>query len=231
MSKMTGSSPASAAASRLTLASMLAVAALGTAGCRKPPVVAESQSPAPTAPPDPSHAGGRSAKSTIDAALLTQTVVVADAFKAAFPNGAKEAAQGGGDALTFTPQRLVSVNPDAGTVALLAKGENPDACHACAGKLRVVYLLAGLANDGSGHPVYFVPLDPPLNQSRWDIDGDGFGQAPQWSFVQDQGVPAIRVTTGYTVQGCTSSAVATYQLKGDGVIEDKGAGRPGKDCG
>jgi hypothetical protein len=153
------------------------------------------------------------------------------AFQAAFPQGATEtisvgggddASSGGGSGddgypLTFTAKTLVPVAD--GVVALVAEGEDPDACHVCVGKLSVTYLKP--TGDG------YAPLDPPVSTM---IDGDGFGGAPDWKVASGSSGPTLRIKTSYGDQGCSATSVIVYRLKPDGIVEDKAASKSGAEA-
>jgi hypothetical protein len=158
----------------------------------------------------------------VDACSKSPPVVteadVAKAFAAAFHGADTETVAD--TALHFEAKRLVPVAD--GLYALVAEGTAVDpntACHACLGKLRIVYL----GRDGGD----FSPVSP---QIRTDLDGDGFGAAPEWKVGQDGDDPALIVTTGYTEQGCTETHTATYRLLPAGPIEDKSKAKQDGEC-
>ncbi len=140
------------------------------------------------------------------------------AFAVAFPSGAKET-DANGSTMTFTAMQLVPVVSDGSVQALISEGSlGDDAAHVQTGDLRVTYL------NSSGDE--FKRPNPRIQEN---LDGDGFGQPPQWKLIHIRGKPAIRVEYGYTDQGCTDTTIKVFILEPSGVHLDQRASKPMKE--
>ena len=140
------------------------------------------------------------------------------AFAVAFPSGATEK-NDSGDTLTYTAKKLVLVVSDGSVQALISEGSQGDnAGHIELGSLRITYLNS--TGDTFSRP------DPRTQET---LQGNGFGQPPDWAIVQLHQKPAVRVKYTYSNQGCTDTTIDVYVLDAGGIDQDKHASKPMKE--
>ena len=164
-------------------------AVLVLAGCQRhdaPAAKSQPGIPAPEKPP--SHAVAYTA-----ADLLT-------AFKEAYGQPAPvETADQNGEKTVYNPAALIDITPEI--VALIAKGEIPDGCHACAGSDSIFYMR----HTGKSFELL----------GKWpSIAGQAeFGHAADWSQRNDlTKYPALMFTRGGGGQGCYSKGFDLVEL-------------------
>lgn len=136
------------------------------------------------------------------------------AFAVAFPHGAT--VQVGDTKLTYQAKQLVPVSSDI--EALIAEGSAEDACHACDGRLKIVYL----SHAGGGLALVGRP-------AGWSMDGNGFGAPPGWSIDRASAVPLLTVKTSDTEQGCETNTINVFRLEPRGVKKDAAASKPAEE--
>jgi hypothetical protein len=116
-----------------------------------------------------------------------------------------------GSALVLTPRRLVPVKDSL--VALISEGvrdRGPDgsACEACAGDLRIDYLVW----NGSG---FALPPKP----VRFDAQGAAKGAPPAWHAAGGPGLPTLTIKTSLDGEGCVATRAATVRLAPAGAVQ------------
>jgi len=127
------------------------------------------------------------------------------AFSRALPQ--KTESNGGGGAFTYSPGGLFKVSEN--TYALVVEGKNSEDCHACNGRLAVLYMVR--SGDEFAAPTEKVSLG--LNEGAW-------GGPPDWEVLQDGANIFLSVQNTYMENGDMECKLKAYRLGANSIISD-----------
>jgi len=149
---------------------------------------------------------GPAPSNQVMAKLKSESPEVANAaFSRALPQKAES--NGGGGVFTYSPGGLFKISEN--TYALVVEGKNSEDCHACNGRLAVLYMVR--SGDEFAAPTEKVSLG--LNEGAW-------GGPPDWEVLRDGNNVFLSVQNTYTENGDMECRLKAYRLAANSITLD-----------